>query len=279
VAQHLALHILREQKSANIILPGDLFHAESAHNWREAIDVTPSIHELLTLLAHEYQRVLFVPGNHCLRRLQPTENPWEHLDPPRNVIMPRAENPIVIRIGNARLLLGNIFYDGHFLNGASSSPADFKEVFDSTTDGEFLLRGSGSVSYYREMTQTLAASLLPDIDALVTHVPPTPAVATWRVADPHEELPEGFPGRMYFNPERDREGGLQMGGRPPEYFRHRLNRKVQMLGSNVFEEELGAKPKNGITLVFGHHHRNEDEEAVIRSTNVRLVSHQPVWKG
>ncbi len=278
-AEGLACRFAEHQSSAALILPGDLYHAESSANWRVGLDTSRAINLFLHELRKMYQTVLYVPGNHCLRRESPVDDPWADIDPPRGVIMPRGTEPVIETVGGRRILLANLFYDGNFIEGHPLNDEDFERLIDSTTDGNHLLRGGKSVEYYRRLTQVAAQALTPDIDAMVTHVPPHPSSATWRV-NGHDDpnLPGNFEGQIVSLPQQDEETAA-LWRSSPDHVRHRLNAKSAMLGSNIFDPRLGAQPRDGLTVIFGHHHRDEDRTHRIGERDVRFLSHQRVQKG
>ncbi len=277
-AEGLASRIAEHQTSGTLILPGDLYHAESSANWKVGLDTSRAINAFLRELRKIYQTVLYVPGNHCLRRESPTEDPWADIDPPRGVVMPRGNKPVVQTVGGQRILLANLFYDGNFIDGHPLNGEDFARLINSTTDGNHLLRGGRSVDFYRRLTEAAAQAVSPDIAVVVTHVPPHPSSATWRVNghdDPH--LPQGFQGQIVHRPEWDEETAA-LWGSSPDHVRHRLNAKSAMLGSNIFDPKLGAEPRDGLTLIFGHHHRDEHRTTMINGKSVHFRSHQRVQK-
>lgn len=270
----LARDILTAQQSPTLLLPGDLFHSESEKNSQEALDVSVATNELLTLLRSSYERVLYVPGNHCLRRMERTDDPWDTIDPPEGVIMPRGSRPEVVQIGKSRVLLANIFYDGRFIAHHPTQGENLHELFASTNDGGYLLRGPESIEMYREMTMNTATALTPDIDLLLTHVPTHPSSVRWRTyGNGDGTVPEGFEGSVISDPDEDRVIAVHW-GTTPEYVRKRINNKAVMIGSNVFSPELGACPKDGLVSAYGHHHRDEDRTCLLDGKNVRFVAHQ-----
>lgn len=271
----LAEELLAAQQSRTLLLPGDLFHAERKDNWRNALDVSRATNELLTLLRRSYERVLYVPGNHCLRREAITDDPWDSIDPPEGVSMPRGLRPEIIQIGHCRILLANLFYDGKFIDGHPiQDEKEFWQLVSSTTDGGYLLRGAESVSLYREMTKTAAEALTPDIDMLVTHVPTHPSSVRWRTyGDGDDTVPKDFVGSVVSNPDEDRKIAAYWKA-STAWVRERINAKAAMLGSNVFDPELGANPKDGLVSIYGHHHRDEDRVTEIDGTSVRFLAHQ-----
>lgn len=277
-ARSLAMRIAEGQNSGTLITAGDLYHAESSWNWKIGLDTSKAVTLLFRELRKFYDRVLYVPGNHCLRRKSPTDDPWSDFELPRGVLMPRGAEPLIEVVGRKRILLANLFYDGHFVPGHEIQGEDFAALINSTTDGAHLLRGGDSVADYRRMTREAARALTPDIDALVTHVPPHPSSSTWRIngeADPH--VPANFEGQTVHVPDQD-EATARLWGSSVEHVRRRLNAKTAMLGSNVFEQGLGAEPRDGLTVIFGHHHRDEHRTTMINGKNVHFRSHQRVQK-
>ncbi len=277
--QSLARDIVSSQRSSNLLLPGDLFHAEKKSNWRDGLDVSAATNELLVLLRRSYDRILYVPGNHCLRREEPTDDPWDHIDPPHGVVMPRGNRPEIVQIGHCRILVANLLYDGHFIPNHHVGGDDFIRLVEGTTDGGYLLRGADSVPLFREMTRAVAAALTQDIDLLVTHVPTHPSSVRWRTyGEGDVSMPRDFEGSVVSDPLEDARIAAYWNA-SPEWVRERINAKAAMLGSNVFDPVLHAGAKDGLVSVYGHHHRDEDRTANVDGKDVRFVAHQRMqWK-
>lgn len=275
-ATNLSRRLLQAKTTDTLILAGDLFDAEVFRkNHSEFVSPVRALNELLRIIEHSFRNVLYVPGNHCLRRKQRTDDPWKDIDPPKKVVMPRGTTPEIFSVGGVRFLLANLFYDGEFI---PSHPlhGSYRQYLAKKQDGQYLLHGADSIPLFRQMTNSVADAITSDIHAVVTHALPHPSSARWRTyAGGEDTVPHGFPGILVKDESEDARILAFYGTKvPASRVREAANKKTIMLGSDVLEPTLGAQPRDGVTFIHGHNHLDESRNATIDGVRMRFLSHQ-----
>lgn len=264
------LRAIKKSKGSDVFFcVGDLFTTSSGE------DSSNNLSEFLSMAAEEYPLVVFIPGNHDLRG---REDPFDSIAIPEGVYMPKELDPLVLRTEANKILLGNIFYDLKFIDPAivDTNEEKLKGFYPTLPDGQHLL--NGDLSKFPKMSASVAKALDPTIDILVTHVLPHPSLVTFRVEELTPEIERmASEGTLKFicDPEGDRESAKRWDTTPAE-FRNWWNEKSFFMGSNVLEHPE-AQPKDGLTCVYGHNHRTNDDKIRLRNGNtVRLLSYQQV---
>ena len=281
-AKDLASRILLEQKDTrHLILAGDHFQSETDAG--DAIDTSEAINVLLEIVSRKYEIVIYTPGNHDLRRLNEQDrlNPWRDFMQANNLYIPQGPNPITVDVGRAKVLAGNLFYHNFLdprLLGFTSD--DVKAFYSTLTDGRSLLDGIVSLdTAFPAMVQNLAAAIKPDIDMVVTHSLPDPRLVSFRFharTDSAERVAAmGIP--VIIDPEEDELLSAKY-GKSAEQYRFYWNMKSFLMGSGLFDPTLGAQPKDGLVLAYGHNHRGAELSLPVNGRNLDTITHQrPLW--
>lgn len=239
------------------------------------IDTSDSTNEILYRLSSLASQILFVPGNHDLRREIPTNNPWKDFECPSNVNMPHGENPLTVSIQNTRILLANIGYEFDFVDPAIIGFTK-KEVLDfyaSHNDGKYLLQGKDSVDLFKKMAQKTREAIKPDIDIVATHPLPHPSLSIFKMPTMNKKIQQMRAAQgltFIYDPEGNMAEAL-FRGTTIEQGIHNWNMHSTYLGSDIVN---GTPFKSGITYAFGHNHRSTDLTKTIGGREVRLLSHQ-----
>ena len=256
-------------RSADIfICAGDVFDA------RNGEDRSLPVSLLMNRLAEKYDAVLYVPGNHCLRS---RANPWESFSFVDNVYMPLAEDPILFQTEKNIILLGNIFYDFKFLDPSifRFSDKDLRAFYPLTSDGQYLL--AGDVRQFIAMSDAFAECLTPDVTVMVSHVLPHVA-STYVKIDVDDGLLRRRArelGLMICDDDRRLAEAADYWQCTEEQARIYWNKKCFLMGSNILDHPQ-ANPRDGLTALHGHNHRQADREIRARNgARIKLLSHQP----
>ncbi len=275
--EHLAERICSEKRSDILFLLGDVF--EGVDETGLPKDTSHQVNQLLELISGHFRKIIFVPGNHDMRRLPMRENPWEDFKIPDNVVMPSGEEPIVEIVDDVRILIGNLGYDMHFLDPqlVGLSEEDLLAFYrDHLPDGKAFLKGPESMPKFRSMTAKMAAKLSEEIDIVATHVPAHPSLVTFRVQKitPEMRKIEAEQGVQFICDILDDERNAKKYSVTAEEFRRFWNAKSLLMGSNLLDKELGSEAKNGLVMLYGHNHRGREELQVVNGKSVRFITHQ-----
>ncbi|MEK7672358.1 MAG: metallophosphoesterase [Patescibacteria group bacterium] len=275
--EHLAERICSEKRADILFLLGDVFDGVDDSN--QPKDTSQQVNQLLALISGHFKKVIFVPGNHDMRRLPLKENPWEDFQLPDNVVMPSGDEPIVEIIDDVKVLIGNLGYDMNFLdpNLVGLTEEDLLTFYrDHLPDGKAFLKGPESMPAFRSMTKNMAAKLSQDVDMVATHVPAHPSLVTFRVKEitPAMREIEAKQGVQFISDTLDDERKAKRYGVTPDKFREFWNAKSLLMGSNLLDPELGSDPKDGLTMLYGHNHRGREELQVVNGKSVRFITHQ-----
>jgi predicted phosphodiesterase len=268
---------VREQKREDVLfLLGDLFLAETEN--KSGLDASAEVNVLLEKLAKLFERIVFVPGNHDLRRVPLTDDPWKDLHLPDNVVSPKGIDPIVFTIGDTRILAANLGYDMQFIDPDILGLTE-EQILDFYThnvpDGTSFLQGADSISMFRQMTLSTACALTENIDILATHTLPHPSLVTFKVAEMTDrifKLQRDSGLKFVYTPEEDDRMAATR-GKTGEAFRRYWNFKSFFMGSDVLGHPL-ANPRNGLTVLYGHNHRGSEHRSQIRSREIRFITNQ-----
>lgn len=263
--------IINNKTSDLFICLGDVIDAS------DGSDTTEWTELFLYSLAHSFENVLYLPGNHCLRS---RSNPWGSFDLPPNVVMPYGENPVTFSTTQNNYLLGNVFYDLEFIDSSmiDLTTNQLKEFYSSLPDGKFLLGGGDHFDSFQRMSRNLSARLTPEITVLLTHTLPHPSEVSFKIKDRSldSEHPAAKLGaQIMCTPEQDERDALQYNQSADEV-RAWWNKKSFFMGSNV----LNRAPNNcrdGLIVLYGHNHRPPKNPIITLENDrcIRLVSHQP----
>jgi hypothetical protein len=275
VVGRMVEHVKRAKQSSVFYCLGDLFDTPDGQ------DSTEAINRAVSGFAELYDQVIFTPGNHDLRG---RENPWQSFRFPKNVLWPHDPvEPVVATVGPSKVLVANLFYDLRFIDAGviGSTDESIRKFYAKSNDGRHFL--GGDTSRFLTMTENAARALTPDIDVLVTHSLPHPSLVTFRIGEVTAETTRlqdelGIP--FICDPADDE--------RQAEEYRRRgakgevttagvrvfWNHKSIVMGSNLIGHPK-ANFRDGLTAVYGHHHRIDLKPRKIASKTVQMVTHQP----
>lgn len=190
--EDLALRIISEQRYGTLFLLGDLFLGVDADD--NPIDVSDAVNKLLAKISPYFEKIYFVPGNHDMRRLPQKKDPWSDFILPKNVIMPKGIEPVLETVHDVRILVGNLFYNGKFIDPAfvGLTQEEMFEFYASLPDGKALLKGVESIPLFDEMAERMATAMAYEVDIIVSHVPLHPSLVNFRVSKITPEMLNRF---------------------------------------------------------------------------------------
>lgn len=269
VLGRVAREILSAKGADTFLCLGDVFDAD------DGADTSSWTNQFLNLLSDHFERVLYVPGNHCLRG---RTDPWGSFSLPDNVVMPKGSEPLVVSTANNKILLGNAFFDLNFIDPLAIGITEIelrKFYQEELTDSRSLLGGGDHFQLFKEMSAAIAGQLTPDISILLTHVLPHPAGVTFRVpeiTDRHRQLSTSLGVPFECDPDGDQRNARKYSSTPEE-FRRYWNCKSFFMGSNLL---LGAQCRSDLVAIYGHNHRGSQMSVALPSgASVNLMTHQP----
>lgn len=239
------------------------------------IDTSDAINEILYRLSYLFEQVLYVPGNHDLRREKPTDDPWKDFEYRSNVKMPYGENPLIITVDNTRVALANIGYDLEFIDPAimSATKEDLLAFYSRHNDGKYLLHGKDSIPIFKKMSENARKAVMSDIDIVATHALPHPSLVRFRMpeqCDKIQQLGAALGLNFVYDPKGNMAEAALRGITLEQAIIH-WNLHSIMMGSNIVNETAFSE---NVTFLYGHNHRSTDHIAWIDGKLVRFLSHQ-----
>ena len=257
--------ILREyQKWVILCLNGDIFDTP------EGQDSSQKVSQVISLIAKEVEKLIFVPGNHDLRW---RNNPLESFNISWNVVFPSSfESPLIANIYGVKIIVANLLYDFAFVKALSQIPLySFEEILKTyrTTlpDGTHLFWSD--ISTFEQIRDNLRKSIAKNRDAqiLITHVLPHPSLLRFLWDDPRfwSEWSEVVSSIS----EIDR---LRKQYPRDEFIKWWNHKSLAWMGANVFDSF--SLPN----AIYWHNHKgSRDEKKLVLGNEVRFITWpQPV---
>jgi len=271
---------IRGHNPEAVILNGDLFDASRGESVQQAVG------DLLRAVASGYEgRIIYVPGNHCLRGAG--DDAWARFGRlPANVHAPlnNPVEPIILQTAKGKIVCGNLFYDFNFSDPAlfDLTRNDILHFYkNSYADGRYLL--GGRIDLFPIMADNLARALEPDTKILITHCLPHPILNRFRIAARTEitnrlERDHGI--RFLYGSDRSNQGfernAAERWGVSVEDYRSVWNLKSFVMGSNVLERDGFNPAPHGLIVFSGHNHSAAYEEvSFIGDRKIVFCGHQP----
>jgi len=270
-------HRRYQQKADVIILNGDHYGAPNGEPAQKAVAF------MLNYMAEKHPDVqfIYVPGNHCLRGAG--DEAWRNFGALReNILAPLGDgmNPVAITIKGIKIVAGNIFYDGTFLD---PEPFGFKreeveESYENSPDRKYLFNGRRD--NFRKMADNLAAALQPDVNILVTHMLPHSLLATLRLGpmtDYVAELGRKNHVNIRHDPVYEEEQAAKVGITARQFRRTWSGRTLSNMGSNVLTRPGFPQDHGGLHIVYGHSHVSIKPKIRENGTPMFNKGGIPIW--